>query len=670
MANVAGFPGVQLVLAVPAADGQVTTVIVAPQTHIVQDNALAVLAGLAPEAVLSPGYTISMLELVPRRFAGQSDLADTTDTASNAVHPSVDGTGVAGAESASVASFAAGAPTARWVRAGDDLHADWAVPGRTGSARAHVEVPLRPFDALVQRAVLLVVIDLAAVVLLWGLNVTGDGRLRRWVRARAQRWAGSYRTQLTAVLFAFFVVPAVLFAVWSYRRLRSDDADQRALQVWETLRAAATGGLDALPADAQRVGTPLLLYAQGALTDASDTLFADLAPIGRFLRPDVELGLDRGNEVRASRTQLVANVPIVFGYRAVEPPGGRHVVLAAPARSDEIGLESRRTDLGILVLFTTVLGAAAALWLSGLAARQLARPIESLRRAAVAVAAGDREPDLVGNPPSEFVPVFTAFRRMAADFGESQRVLAWGEMARQVAHEIKNPLTPIRLGIQHLQRARAARRSDFDAILEQNAGRILAEIDRLDHIARAFSRYGSAPADALPPEPTDLSAVVQDVVSLERLGQAGSAAGTRAATTTTDAVEWILSGADAPISVLARSSELREVLLNVLENARLAGASRVRVTVGSGATIDRAVTGPGRESDAVAYVVVEDDGEGIPAEILPRVFEPHFSTRTSGSGLGLAVSRRIVDRWGGTIAVTSSPGTGTRVSIGLLFVGK
>ena len=164
-----------------------------------------------------------------------------------------------------------------------------------------------------------------------------------------------------------------------------------------------------------------------------------------------------------------------------------------------------------------MLGAAAALWLSGLAARQLARPIDALRRAAVAVAAGEREPDLAGDPPAEFEQVFGAFRRMAADFGESQRVLAWGEMARQVAHEIKNPLTPIRLGIQHLLRARAAGRADFDDILNQNAGRILAEIDRLDRIARAFSQYGSGSTERAPAEPTDVAPVVRDVVELERL---------------------------------------------------------------------------------------------------------------------------------------------------------
>jgi two-component system nitrogen regulation sensor histidine kinase NtrY len=225
-------------------------------------------------------------------------------------------------------------------------------------------------------------------------------------------------------------------------------------------------------------------------------------------------------------------------------------------------------------------------------------------------------------------------------------------MARQVAHEIKNPLTPIRLGIQHLQRARAARRPDFDHILEQNAGRILSEIDRLDQIARAFSRYGSAPDERAPAEPTDVLHVVQDVVELERLGAGGGG------------VAWGLSGGEDPVIAMARSDDLREVLLNVLENARLAHARHVdvRVAVERGAS-DRPYAGPGRDGAAGAVITVDDDGEGIGVDVLPRIFEPHFSTRTSGSGLGLALSRRIVDGWGGTIAVHSEPGRGTLVTI-------
>src|SRR6059058_3269606 len=104
----------------------------------------------------------------------------------------------------------------------------------------------------------------------------------------------------------------------------------------------------------------------------------------------------------------------------------------------------------------------------------------------------------------------------ATQLARAARVIAWGEMARQVAHEIKNPLTPIRLGIQHLQRAR--RGADFDRTLEDTAARILAEIDRLDAIARAFSRFGAPTIEQAPLEPVDLHAVAREVVDLYALG--------------------------------------------------------------------------------------------------------------------------------------------------------
>ena len=138
-------------------------------------------------------------------------------------------------------------------------------------------------------------------------------------------------------------------------------------------------------------------------------------------------------------------------------------------------------------------------------------------------------------------------------------MLAWGEMARQVAHEIKNPLTPIRLGVQHLRRARADSRVDFDRVLEHNVNQILAEIDRLDEIARAFSRYGAAPDERARAEAIDVAAVVREVVSLERMGAESG-------------VAWDEEGVDVPVHAMALAAELKEVLLNVLENARLAAA--------------------------------------------------------------------------------------------------
>jgi len=216
------------------------------------------------------------------------------------------------------------------------------------------------------------------------------------------------------------------------------------------------------------------------------------------------------------------------------------------------------------------------------------------------------------------------------DVSRAERVLAWGEMARQVAHEIKNPLTPMRLGLQHLRRVYRDRRADFDRTLEDTADRMLAEIDRLDTIARAFSRF-AAPADVEQPlDRIDLGIAVGEVIQLYRLAEEGCA---------------VRLTCQPGAYGAARADEVKEVVVNLLENARTAGARVVDVTVG-----------PGR-------IEVADDGTGIPADLLPRIFEPRFSTTTSGSGLGLAIVRRLVEGWGGRIEVESEVGRGTRIAV-------
>jgi two-component system nitrogen regulation sensor histidine kinase NtrY len=601
---------------------------------------------------------------------------------------------------------------------------------------------------LIQRGVLIVVLDLAIVGLLWAVGAIADGSAGRWLRLRRREWWRSYRARLSFALFLFFVVPASVFAIWSYQQLASDARQARELLVTETLRAVSPGSRpDWLVAEGARLGTPLMLFVNGEMRAASDSLVQLVSPFGRLLDPDVEQALVDNDEAAASREVSIGSRMVLIGYRALPTTGGGRAVLAAPARADEALLGRRRRDLGILVLFATALGAIAAFYSSELAARQLAKPIRNLRQAALSIAGGERVPSLEPEPTTEFEPVFTAFRQMASDLhasrfaleeaqrrtaavlrnvasgvvavdpdglislanpraqeliertltpGDSlaavapplapllantrddealdvelngrqlqgrrtelarggavitldditevaraQRVLAWGEMARQVAHEIKNPLTPIRLGVQHLTRARNDSRVNFDKVLEENVGRILGEIDRLDEIARAFSRYGAPPTERALPESVDIRAVVEDVLGLERMGSG-------------DGVQWVLAERGAVAPALARKDELKEVLLNIFENARHAHAKRVEVGV------------DGSSSPESVRVTIKDDGDGIPADVLPRVFEPHFSTRTSGSGLGLAISRQIIDSWGGSISVESTPGNGATVVIELV----
>jgi signal transduction histidine kinase len=218
------------------------------------------------------------------------------------------------------------------------------------------------------------------------------------------------------------------------------------------------------------------------------------------------------------------------------------------------------------------------------------------------------------------------------NLSRAERVLAWGEMARQVAHEIKNPLTPMRLGMQHLRRVYRDRRGDFDRTLEETADRMLAEIDRLDTIARAFSRFAAPAGEVQPLDRLDLGAVIGEVIQLYRLAEEGCE------------VELEVR---PPAIGAARADEVKEVVVNLLENARNAGARRVLVGVRSG------------------EIQVSDDGMGIEPELLPRIFEPRFSTTTSGSGLGLAIVKRLVESWGGSIEVESEGGRGTTIVVRL-----
>ncbi|HJP85082.1 MAG TPA: ATP-binding protein [Gemmatimonadaceae bacterium] len=562
--SILGPTGVQVLAAVRDSSGGATSILVLPRTRLLASNPYAALLGMAPPSGGDPPYSVVLTDVSPAVVA---------DTA-----------------------------RVQWHRTGDELHGDRLISTSTGTMRAHLEIDLRSIWARAERGVLVLLLNLLVAGFFWLLAAVTEKGFGRWLRVRAARWIYTYHARLTLALFAFFVIPAIAFAVWSYERLRGDDLQTREVLVQETLRAVESGNeYRQLAGAARRFETPLFLYSNSMLIGSSDSLLDALSPIGRPLPPPVHLRLGTSGEVDAAWEAKLGAARMLFGFTTVPGPVTDHFVLAAPARSDDLVLDRRRRDLGILVLFATAAGAIAALWLSGIAARRLARDLELSR----------------------------------IEVARAERVLAWGEMARQIAHEIKNPLTPIRLGVQHLRRARTDPRVDYDVVLNDNVRRILAEIDRLDEIARSFSRYGSAPADLPPAESVDVAAIVKDVVGLEQMGDRK--------------IKWQLRGADRAQWAMARKDEMRDVLLNVFENARLAGARRVEITV--------------REEERRVTIATEDNGSGIPAAVMPRIFEPHFSTRTTGSGLGLAVTRRLIEAWGGEIGITSEEGVGTRVMI-------
>jgi len=217
-----------------------------------------------------------------------------------------------------------------------------------------------------------------------------------------------------------------------------------------------------------------------------------------------------------------------------------------------------------------------------------------------------------------------------------QRLEAWAEMARMIAHEIKNPLTPIRLSAEHMREVYSSDPDRFGEVFERCTANILRQVEELRDIASEFSAYSQIPR--LDPQPGDLVRTVAEVV------EAYAAAPPSGASLSLRAAEPAIAGRfDAKL--------LSRAVRNLLENALRAGGADGRVEV----TVERA--------DGEARIAVRDSGPGVPAEVLPRIFDPYFSTHAAGTGLGLPIARRIAEEHGGRIEADNLPGGGFEVTI-------
>jgi two-component system nitrogen regulation sensor histidine kinase NtrY len=233
--------------------------------------------------------------------------------------------------------------------------------------------------------------------------------------------------------------------------------------------------------------------------------------------------------------------------------------------------------------------------------------------------------------------VVRAFNAMTQDLAagraklaQAERVAAWREVARRLAHEIKNPLTPIAMSVETLRDAHAKGRQDFPEIFDEGTQAIGEEVRRLKRIVDEFSRFARLPAPERAPVPAE--ELVGAVLALFPSPPAGVE------------VEREVEAALPP--VLADRDQVLQVLLNLVRNALDA--------MPSGGTLGVAAR---RAGGAVAFEV-RDTGPGIAAEDLERVFEPYFTTKEGGTGLGLAIARRIAEEHGGALEVESSAGRG------------
>src|SRR5690348_7206445 len=307
------------------------------------------------------------------------------------------------------------------------------------------------------------------------------------------------------------------------------------------------------------------------------------------------------------------------------------------ARRAETYLRYYAGGFALVVIVFGGLALTAAVRLAGHLSRQLSRPIDELVGWTRLIR---RHVPLPAGPASRGAPEFEALRQALRELAtaldaarerelEAERLRAFREVARRVAHEIKNPLTAMRIGVDQLRRSSG--RTDGRA---QVAVDVLgAETERLERLAREFSDFGRLPEG--PKSEVDLVDLLMD------LGKSAVPAEV--------AVSVRANG--EPCRLLGYYEPLRRAFANLLRNASEA--------MGGRGAIDVAVT---RDGDGLV-VTIADHGPGVPEELRQRVFEPYFTTKRDGTGLGLALVRQTIEAHHGTISVANAPGGGATFSI-------
>jgi signal transduction histidine kinase len=363
----------------------------------------------------------------------------------------------------------------------------------------------------------------------------------------------------------------------------------------------------------------------------------------------------------AYRAILLEGQPSFVGRESVGPVDylvaaapvrieSRDAILMVPLTSRQQEIEGQIEELDRRVLLAALLFIMVGAGIGYSMAERIADPVNRLMRATRRIAQGDLDARVVASTSDELRRLVEGFNRMAedlrrqrAELERTNRLAAWAEMARQVAHDIKNPLTPIQLNAEHLQRVHADRGRPLGALVDDCVANILGQVKLLRQISAEFSSFASAPSAN--PEPTDIGPLLEQILEPYRAGLAGR-------------VVFDVSVPPATPQAFVDPLLISRALTNVIENAlhAMPEGGRLHFSVAA-------------ETLGMLDLHVADTGVGMDDVALGRIFEPYFSTKTTGTGLGLTIAKRNVEANGGQIAVTSDRGIGTTVTLSMPVAG-
>ncbi|MEE2902360.1 MAG: ATP-binding protein [Myxococcota bacterium] len=379
-----------------------------------------------------------------------------------------------------------------------------------------------------------------------------------------------------------------------------------------------------------------------------------LERIAQITSSQLSLHLPDGATYKFGATHGDANSGSIYivpisGY-ADRHAGGQSRIHASLPISQLEKFQQELLFIGIFAnLFILLAGILGGFWLS----RPITRPIVALSSAAKRVGDGDytirvakERNDEVGQLVEVFNDMVGEIVTTQAELAQAERMAACRDAAKQVAHEIKNPLTPMRMSMETLRKAHQIQHASFDEILQESTQAVLEEVQALSRIVSAFSEFAKLPTPII-----KLEEPVMLLANVKRLYGA-LPENIKIIFEEQNALELNLP------SVLVDKDQFSRVFVNLVKNAVEAiGQNEGCIYLEASIDTEQPVKG--------VRFVIRDNGPGIPNDTLDKVLTPYFTTKSKGTGLGLAIVNRIVDEHGGFMAINSQVDDGTAISIWL-----
>lgn len=362
--------------------------------------------------------------------------------------------------------------------------------------------------------------------------------------------------------------------------------------------------------------------------------------ISNRMNPIAFYQLTKGRLHRYIENDQIGNLPYSSIYQPVRGSGGQLIgYLQIPYFATQNELKQEISNFVVILIniiaFVFLLSGGLALLISSSITRSFAVVAERMNQLRLS----EKNERIEWQGKNEIGVLVEQYNRMvdqlessAAMLKQNERELAWREMARQVAHEIKNPLTPMKLSLQFLQKAIKEKHADVPLISERVATNLVGQIDHLSRIAFEFSQFANIGNAKL--QQFDLHAVLKDLILLYEIQENLE-------------IDW--KKLPQPLTLNADVTQMNRLFTNLIQNAA--------ESVGSDQPIHIEISESIRGNRVL--IAIADNGPGIPLEVQPRIFMPNFTTKSSGTGLGLAICKAIVEKAGGNIWFSTQPGEGT-----------